>query len=242
MNSKPGQTLTASARTVQAGNVLFLILIAVALFAALSYAVTSSTGSGRGNTDGEKAILSASGLMSYTSSLRSAIERLKTINNCSPSQLSFEHPPFNETNIYTQYPNASAPANKSCHVFHPNGGGVAPITGAQAGATIGITYTASCLIRNAPAKHFVIGIGGISYETCKEINKAAAVNAPSYQPPQVGHNCAAGHFVGDLSSQGSIDAVNGQLEGCVLGTGTAAYNIISSGTGKYWYYAAIGTQ
>ena len=60
----------------QSGNVLFLILIAVALFAALSYAVTSSTRSGDGNVDQEQIDLTTSQMVQYATDLRVALLRL----------------------------------------------------------------------------------------------------------------------------------------------------------------------
>jgi hypothetical protein len=60
----------------QNGNVLFLILIAVALFAALSYAVTRSTRSGGSEVSREKADLAASALAQHVAGLRTAVTRM----------------------------------------------------------------------------------------------------------------------------------------------------------------------
>ena len=58
------------------GNVLFLILIAVALFAALSYAVTQSTRSGGGSADRERSILSSASLTQGPTALRTSLIRM----------------------------------------------------------------------------------------------------------------------------------------------------------------------
>jgi len=60
----------------KAGNVLFLILIAVALFAALSYAVTSSSRSGTGGVGEDKAKLAASTLLQYAAGVEQKLLRM----------------------------------------------------------------------------------------------------------------------------------------------------------------------
>ena len=63
-------------RSGEKGNVLFLILIAVALFAALSYAVTQSTRSGGGSTEREQSVLSGASMTQHPTALRTAIIRM----------------------------------------------------------------------------------------------------------------------------------------------------------------------
>lgn len=99
----------------QSGNVLFLILIAVLLFAALSYAVSGERTGTKDITE-DKANLLASQVTNYGTSVAAAVLRLKNIGGCTDEMLSFENP------LVSGYTNPNAPADKHCHIFHPAGG------------------------------------------------------------------------------------------------------------------------
>lgn len=101
------------------GNVLFLILVAVALFAALSYAVTHSTRSGGGDIAKEKATLAAGVSDDCNATVNAAVTRMTVAGNCTSQQISYQLPDGSNSNPL-------APVNKSCNVFHTAGGGVAP--------------------------------------------------------------------------------------------------------------------
>jgi hypothetical protein len=108
----------------QDGNVLFLILIAVALFAALSYAVTSSSRSSSQGISKEKAKLYSANMLNFATSLENAITRMR-INR---------HPDygidFASINTNTSAANNTC-ADDTCKIFHVNGGAVAPISFAE---------------------------------------------------------------------------------------------------------------
>jgi hypothetical protein len=119
--------------TSQSGNALFLILIAVALFAALSYAVTVS-GRGGGTVSKETAQLEAAAISSYLGEIRNAVTRLRLTGGCTDAQINFEGSgytdgptgPYGGTVMIANNSNPSSPTNDSCDVFHKNGGGVVP--------------------------------------------------------------------------------------------------------------------
>lgn len=92
------------------GNVLFLILIAVALFGALTYAVTSSSRTGANTTEKEQAKLDQAVMDNYMSAINFGKMRLE-MAGCSSID-------------YTA-PADQGAGDKSCHIFHPDGGGVA---------------------------------------------------------------------------------------------------------------------
>lgn len=92
------------------GNVLFLILIAVALFAALSYAVTSSTRSSGGNSN-ETNLISSAQITQYPASVSTAIFRT-VVSGTAVSEIRFNRP--------SEYANLDS---TSIGVFHPAGGG-----------------------------------------------------------------------------------------------------------------------
>ena len=97
-------------RNTESGNVLFLILIAVVLFAALSYAVLNSGGGGSTNT-GEAPQIKAAQIVQYPSALRMNIARL-LINGTSVDELEF-NPPSDFGDL----------TNNAIGVFHPGGSG-----------------------------------------------------------------------------------------------------------------------
>jgi len=102
---------------LRSGNVLFLILIAVALFAALSYAVTQASRGGGKNIADEQASLETSKQQSIQANIDGALWRLKLINGCRDNEISYETPSGDNAN-------PDAPEDNSCHVYHPDGGGV----------------------------------------------------------------------------------------------------------------------
>ncbi len=93
------------------GNVLFLILIAVALFAALSYAVTSSTRSSGGNSNSETNLISSAQIAQYPASVSTSLMRM-IIASVSASEIRFNRP--------SEFATLDSP---SIGVFHPQGGG-----------------------------------------------------------------------------------------------------------------------
>jgi hypothetical protein len=97
-------------RRGEKGNVLFLILIAVALFAALSYAVTQSTRGG-GSSDSETNLINSAQATQYPAGVRTATVRM-ILNGISISDLEFNPP--------SSFSSCTSP--KLC-VFHPSGGG-----------------------------------------------------------------------------------------------------------------------
>lgn len=73
----------------QKGNILFLILIAVALFAALSYAVTQSTRSGGGDATKEKMAADAAAFIQYTAGLEAHIQRMNVGDGVAVDKFNF---------------------------------------------------------------------------------------------------------------------------------------------------------
>jgi len=105
----------------QFGNALFLILIAVALFGALSYAVTQSSRGGGDITKEQQRLDTA-----VTQQCAGYVERgeqvLRLLNGCETSELSYELPSGGNENVV-------APSDKSCHLFDAAGAGLNPCGG-----------------------------------------------------------------------------------------------------------------
>ena len=91
------------------GNALFLILIAVALLAALSYAITHSSRSS-GGIAREQAVIDQAVMDGYIAAIERGRQRLKILRHCATIDYT---PPADQT-----------AGDKACHMFHPDGAGV----------------------------------------------------------------------------------------------------------------------
>jgi hypothetical protein len=106
------------------GSALFIILIAVLLFAALTYAITSSSRS-KGDVNKERTQLEASRMVSYVGALRNTVHRMVLAQGIPAETLMYNNNLYKTNNGNLVYP-LGAPADPSRYVFHPSGGNLTP--------------------------------------------------------------------------------------------------------------------
>ncbi len=178
------------------GNVLFLILIAVALFAALAYAITNSNRGGAGNISKEKVSALASQILNHGIAVRTAVTRM-TMNGIAIQNLDAYSPVYIRKNGNTVMDNVSCTTD-NCLIFHPNGGGVSPVIIGDSWAINNEGYAlTSGGWRPGHAGLQAVSIAGIgsdkmdiilsmqwySREFCKAFNDFVGVTNPSNLPP-----------------------------------------------------------
>ena len=125
MTKQPYRLPVSSHSSAQRGNVLFIILIAVALFAALSFAVSQSMNSGGGKNSTastEKTQLLVDQISQYSSMIATAVTRVIMNNSCSLNTVNFGTPLWQDNTAYDL--GNLTPPSKVCDIFNINGGGV----------------------------------------------------------------------------------------------------------------------
>lgn len=205
----------------QTGNVLFLILIAVALFAALSYAVTSTTNyAGIGKVDEETARVQVAEIFSFYTNVRMGILRI-VASGIDPTNINFEK--FDTTEY---------------GVFSPNGGGITyynppnDLNVSEWGfastlhATAGIYVTDIASNADITGRDIIGGLTGISLELCEAINKELGLPSPPATNSATASPFAASYSIGN----NVIDAYPGKSQGCFISDG---------GSGTYVYYITL---
>lgn len=102
------------------GNALFMVLVGIILFAALS--ITALEGSqNSADLKNEEVKLAATELIDYSRNLQAGYKRLRTINNCLPENIEMTHDDWVGV---TEGINPNAPADNSCELFSEAGGKV----------------------------------------------------------------------------------------------------------------------
>ena len=228
-------------RNSERGSVLFYILIAVVLLAALSYAVAQS---GRGSISAvneEKSKLVAGEIMEYANAIGNAVAQLR-LRGIKDTDLCFDDDNWGVLN----YPNASC-SDDTKKIFHLKGGGVtwrkapaeamdpaaAPdylwhIYGSNEIDEVGTTCGAdSC-------DDLILVVDELSLQVCQQINESLHVTGPAAVPPG-DTSLDEARFTGVYNFQETIgDDVNGaELRGKTAGC------FLNGATSKYVFYKVL---
>ncbi len=234
----PDQSFYSSQR----GNVLVYILIAVALFAALGFAMSNMMRGGAGESiSREKSQIYASGILSYAQSIKDAVNLLRISGACEDEQLSFEKAPFDGTD--SDYVNPNSPNDFSCHVFHPNGGGAPYMdaiddVGPNKGWFFGVNRVGNLSgTQNlgTNANDLVAILLDIDAQVCDRVNKIA--NGLETWESGGAHN-RTNEFQGDFTN--SANGINADSDkavpaGCFCDIGGAC----TAAAPRYFYYTIL---
>lgn len=172
-------------KSAERGNILFLILLAVILFAALSYAVTSSTKGGEGKTaSSEKVPLLAARLMERGALVANTVQRMMLVSGVPDYGFDLRPPGHGWT---TQC------ATNACRIYNAQGGGIPSFetTAEMYDTTIGTSayYLAGSWTSNGkPSVVRIKGVGteaagdvvivfeGMNRAVCEEINRRVGLS------------------------------------------------------------------
>lgn len=172
-------------RAHNSGNILFIILIAVALFAALSYVVISSSRSGGGNIEQEQSQLTINGMMQYGVALRTAITRLLVGANCTEETLSFASTGWSNPWLYA---NLATPASSVCKIFSPKGGDVPwqrPPEGASNSGSLEYIISPGVAVKDiGTIANEIVLLARVPKPLCLMINKKLKIDNPGGNPPK----------------------------------------------------------
>tara|TARA_B100000378_G_scaffold276927_1_gene275904 strand:- start:1255 stop:1941 length:687 start_codon:yes stop_codon:yes gene_type:complete len=218
------------------GNVLFIILIAIVLFASLTYAVTRTTQTGS-NIDSEQNVLAVGEVLQYASSLRTAVAQIIAFQpNFDIDTLSFEN------DADADYDNANC-TDGSCKVFDPAGGGLNWNTSPPQGINDGSSYVYSVRNRiegvgsDSPSglsTDLALLLPNVTQAACEAFNEALRLDIPSI-PQEEDNTIGTSKYAGGSWPYGGGTYMS-FTDDVIWGEKAACFEL-SAGT--YYFYAVI---
>lgn len=192
------------------GSGLFMILLVVVLFAALSYAI-SRLGSGTKGLSEERERLLASEVIETGTRFAETVSRLR-LKGVASTSLSFEN------TVVAGYANGAC-SGDSCQVFAFDGGGLdweLPIAGVNGGENWGFSGSVALThLGTASADLFAV-LPNLSAEICTRINVLLGVHDAVTSPPTV-VAATFDKFTGSYTVVSTINSalINGKKSGCM---------------------------
>lgn len=207
-------------RPAERGNVLIYILIAIVLFAALSYSVSQMMRGGSATGIGEETSkLHATEVFNYGRIIRQAVQSLKISNGCQDSEISFE------TEALPGYVNGT---NTSCQIFHRDGGDVNYFRTNQRISVSDWVFTGANNVAGVGTTEpdLVAILPNITLTACNAINAETGI-------PSVGADSeiAFTPYTGTFEATQTLDDANGKMSGCL--------NYVNSGNSYFFYQVLV---
>ena len=217
----------------QRGAVFIYILMAVALFAALTYAVSRGNRGGTSTLTDQQAKLAAQEIIDYGNTVANAVQKLR-LRGCTDTEISFEN------NTYAGYINAGAPTDKSCHVFDVNGGNIQyakspepyffpsnPIWRRSYGFMRGTEwqgYGTTC--GAAECSDLVMILSPLDENLCLQLNKLVGITGSVPEESIIGGTNFTGTY--DFQENFGDEALSavGKQGACVKATNTGLYSFL----------------
>ena len=228
-------------RRAESGNVLFYILIAIALLASLSYAVSQSSRGGGGQISQERAKLMATEIIDYSDIILKAVTQLR-LRGVNDENLCFD----SNTWGYNDYYHAACDT-ASNKLFDLGGAGInltQPPEGSQLatatnthwrftgnGEIEGIGTTCG----NDNCADLILRAMFLKEEVCKEINNMLGVGPKNAAPP-TDSDAAGEYFIGAYNY---AETIGNEAGGTELSGKKSACFYQTSGTPKYVFYRVL---
>ena len=226
----------------QRGNVLFYILIAVALIGALSFAIMQSNRGSLSDITQERARLLASEIVSYGNSLAQATGQLR-LRGVDIDDMCFNHENWGASD----YDHSGCDDNFNA-IFSTNGGGITwkdvdadsidattspdslwHIYGDNAVENIGTTCS------NASCADLVLIADDLKLDVCLKINDVLGIENPSNAPP-TDTDYGTARYIGSFAYTATIGDETG---GANLKGRSAGCFQKTAGTAKYAFYQVL---
>lgn len=233
----------------ESGNILLIILVAIALLAGLTMTLMRSDVTDADSVAPEQAKVIASQVMAQARGVEQAVQTLIQ-KGCSEQTISFEN------DIVAGYANAGAPADNSCHVFERAGAGLPWPTppalandgsawrmlGGNAVGGVSLTDDGSCA---SGCIDLIAVLPNVTLSVCKQLNGLAGTTAATASPPVDAGDFDGTTKIAGFSSTAAGTAVldggsvlSGKRTGCFAATNVDG----ASAAGTYWFYHVLSVR
>ncbi len=218
----------------ESGVVIWYILIAIVLFAALSFSFVRSSENTQSTANKEQAKVTANEILRYSKSLKLAVQQLISVHGCAENDVSFYS---DKWAIPGDYDNANTPVaggDFNCFIFNSQGAGINWKGAFELGYLPEITADCDVDGVGTTGADIVMVMNNVSLEICREINKLSGVsmtgNMPDTQPSSCNYNSNA---QGAFASVGTLAGATGEETACLVGSGGM------QPSGQYYIYSTI---